>query len=80
MSFCNILKIYIRIPAQIKLLNFILTLKKQNVTFPLCKGNVCERKALYVPICGLLARPEWITSLSLNKASLLFVVYNEQGM
>lgn len=31
----------------------------------------------YVRICGLLAQPEWITSLSLNKALLLLFTMNK---
>lgn len=38
-------------------------------------GNI--RESPYVRICGLLAQPEWITSLSLNKASLLTFTMNK---
>lgn len=46
-------------------------------TFPLSKENISEREMLHVRICGLLPQPKWITSLSLNKASLLLFTMNK---
>lgn len=44
--------------------------------FPCPNGSFAT---FYVCACGLLVQPEWLTSLSLNKASLLLVVYNKRG-